>query len=214
MCFFGVLLLQPRLIGVFFIMFTGIINDMGKLKKKNGFIFSFEISPSFYKKIEEGTSVSINGVCLTVFKKQKYFFSVEIMPETEKRTMLKNLSTNDLVNLELPARADTLLSGHIVQGHIDGTAKIKEIKKDKNSRLITFSVSKKLAKYLVEKGSIAVNGISLTIAKLKRDDFIIGIIPYTWENTMLNKAKAGDLVNIEIDIIGKYLKKFIQDKNI
>lgn len=189
-------------------MFTGIITHLGKLTKKDGAILTFAADRSFCQKIKDGTSISVNGVCLTVFKKPaKNSFSVEIMPETLNKTMLGNLKTDDLVNLELPLTPTDFISGHIVQGHVDGTAKLTSITKQGNNRLLKFSTPPKFAKYLVAKGSVAVNGISLTVIEAGKNYFTVGIIPYTWTNTMLHIIKTGDFVNIEVDILAKYLER-------
>lgn len=189
-------------------MFTGIITNLGKFTKKTGSILTFEAEPSFCRKLSIGTSVDVNGICLTVFKKPSLnTFSFEIMPETLNKTMLGHLITGDLVNLELPLTPTDFISGHIVQGHIDGTAKLQNSAKDENSQILKFLIPPDLSKYLVEKGSIAVNGISLTVIKAGKNYFTVGIIPYTWSNTMLHTIKNGDLVNIEADILAKYLER-------
>lgn len=190
-------------------MFTGIITNLGKLKSKRDAAFAFEASPSFCRKISKGTSIAVNGACLTVIEKNYDTFAVEIMPETQNRTMLGKLRTNDLVNLELPATAETFLSGHIVQGHIDGVGVIKKIVPQGNSKILSISIPKPLAKYIADKGSVAVNGISLTIISTKLNYFTVGIIPYTWEQTMLHQIKIGNRVNIEVDILAKYLEKLL-----
>ena len=159
-----------------------------------------------------GSSVAVNGVCLTltnspVGKK----FNVNLMPETLKRTSFSNLKKGDFVNLELTMKADSRFEGHIVQGHVDGVAKLVSVKKQGNSYLMIFIVPEPLTRYIAEKGSIAVNGISLTVIGAKGNQFTVGIIPYTWENTMLNQLKAGDKVNIEVDILAKYLEKLIKN---
>lgn len=192
-------------------MFTGIITNLGKLNKKEGAVFTFFTDKAFCKKIKKGISVAVNGACLTVFKKpSKNSFSVEVMPETMNKTMLKHLKTDDLVNLELPATPQSFLSGHIVQGHIDGVAKLLSINKYENSYLLKFAIPNSLSKYTVEKGSIAINGISLTIIGANKNYFTVGIIPYTWNNTMLHKIKTGDFVNIEVDILAKYAEKLLK----
>lgn len=192
-------------------MFTGIINHLGKLEKIKKSVYTFSAEKSFLKKIKKGESVAINGVCLTVINKEKNRFSVEVMPETLRRTMFGELQIQDYVNLELPVSINNLFSGHIVQGHIDGVGIIESIKKMGNSRIFKFKVKKNISKYLIEKGSIAVNGISLTIIEAKRDFFTVGIIPHTWKKTMLKYSKIGDKVNIEIDVIAKYVKKFLKN---
>ncbi|OGE29198.1 riboflavin synthase subunit alpha [Candidatus Daviesbacteria bacterium RIFCSPHIGHO2_01_FULL_40_11] len=189
-------------------MFTGIITDLGKLTKKEGVLFTFNTDPAFCKKIDIGTSVAINGACLTVTKKpSSNTFSVEPIPETLNKTMLGYLKIDDLVNLELPVTPQTFLSGHLVQGHIDGVTKLKNITKQKNSYILKFSIPTSLSKYIAEKGSIAINGISLTVIDAKGDYFTVGIIPFTWDNTMLSTVRPGDFVNIEVDILAKYLEK-------
>lgn len=192
-------------------MFTGIISYLATLEKKENSTFSFKTSQSFYKTIGKGSSISVNGVCLTIINKSgDHNFSVNIMPETAKRTMLGRLKIGDLVNLELPVTATQPLSGHLVQGHVDGVGRVKRIRKEGNSRLLAITISKDLDKYIVEKGSIAVNGISLTVIGVNLREFTVGIIPYTWHHTMLKHARIGDFVNIEVDILAKYIEKLLQ----
>ena len=186
---------------------------MGKLNKRNNSIFTFTTKQSFCKKLKKGTSVSINGVCLTVFEKPKDdAFSVEVMPQTFKKTMLKKLEIDNVVNLELPTTAKTLFSGHIVSGHIDGVGVIKEVKVDGNSRMLTITMPQDLGRYVVGKGSIAINGISLTVIDVAPAYFTVGIIPYTWKHTMLHQIEVGDSLNIEVDMIAKYLEKLLRKK--
>lgn len=189
-------------------MFTGIITDLGKLKKtdKTGFVFS--APKSFCKKLKNGTSVAINGTCLTVEKFGQNYFSVSVMMETLQKTMLNNIKPDDLVNLELPVTMETFLSGHIVQGHIDGTGHVVENEKDGNSHILKIKVSNNLQRYIVKKGSVALNGISLTVISATKKYFTVGIIPFTWANTMLHQLHINDAVNIETDILAKYLEKF------
>lgn len=192
-------------------MFTGIISYTGKLYKKNNLVFSFKTKKAFCKKIKKGSSISINGACLTVFRQPaNQLFSVQLMPETLQKTMLGQLKPGGIVNLELPLSAKELLAGHIVQGHVDGIGTIQSIQKDKNSWLLDISITKKVAKYIAEKGSVAVNGISLTVIKAQKTMFSVGIIPYTWKYTMLQQIKVGDQVNIEVDIIAKYLERLVK----
>lgn len=191
-------------------VFTGIISHLGKLTRKDGSVFTFNADRGFCKEIKKGISISVNGVCLTALRQPTgNSFLVEVMPETSKKTTLENLQKDNLVNLELPATPQTYLSGHIVQGHIDGISKLLDIKIQGNSRILKFSASS-FTKYLVPKGSVAINGISLTIIDAEKNYFTIGIIPFTWENTMLHTLKTGDFVNIEVDILIKYLEKIIK----
>ena len=193
-------------------MFTGIITHTGKLEKKEKQMLTFFAASDLIQRLGEGESIAVNGCCLTVIGKSNNEFCVEIMPETEKKTMLGTLQIGDMVNLELPVTSDTFLSEHIVHGHVDGIGSVKKIKEEGNSVLLTVSIPKDLDRYIVEKGSITVNGISLTVIDIENDYFTIGIIPHTWENTMLKHIKVGDLVNIETDIIAKYLEKLWKQK--
>lgn len=191
-------------------MFTGIITHLGKVKSRQKSVFVFNASPAFCKKIKNGTSIAINGVCLTVFKKPTVnSFAIEAMPETLNQTTLGNLRSKDLVNLELPPTPYEFLSGHIVTGHIDGVCKLTNITEFENSRILKLSISDSLSKFVVKKGSIAVNGISLTVIKAEKDFFTVGVIPYTWTHTMLNTLKLDDNLNIEVDILAKYTEKFL-----
>lgn len=185
---------------------------MGKVESINGAKFAFSAPASLIKSLKNGSSVAVNGVCLTLkYSPVKGRFSVDLMPETIKRTAFSNLKKGDSVNLELAMGAKGRFEGHIVQGHIDGTAKLNSAKKQGNSRILGFEVPDHLSKYIVQKGSIAVNGISLTVIEAKNDEFTVGIIPYTWEHTMLPQLKAGDKVNIEVDILAKYLEKLTKN---
>lgn len=191
-------------------MFTGIITHLGELRKVNNSAYTISSDRSFLVKLAKGESVSINGICLTVVDKSKDSFSVDCIPETKLKTNIKYLKVGNIVNLELPATANSFLSGHIVQGHIDGIDKLKSIKKQGNSHILKFSISKGLSKYIVNKGSITVNGISLTVIEISKDFFTVGVIPHTWIKTMLHTIKLGDYVNIEVDILAKYLEKLMK----
>ena len=191
-------------------MFTGIIENLGTIVNKNEKRLEIKADGSFMKKISEGLSISINGICLTVVSFDQKFFLVDFMPETEKKTNIGSLKMGDVVNLELPATPETYLSGHIVQGHVDTTAKLEKISGKGNSRILEFSIPGELTKYLGQKGSIAINGISLTIISVKENIFNVGIIPHTLENTNLKYLQPGGLVNIEVDVLAKYVEKLLQ----
>ena len=193
-------------------MFTGIITHLGTVTKKSQTDLTIKTSSDLLKKLSQGTSIAVDGICLTVVAKDKVSFTINFMPETAEKTNIQYLKEGSEINLELPATADTLLSGHIVQGHVDTKGKITSITKKGNSYLFAFSIPKQLNKYLVEKGSIAVNGISLTVISVSADEFTVGIIPHTWEHTMLHAAKVGDYVNLEVDALAKYLEKLIKNK--
>lgn len=188
-------------------MFTGIITNLGKVTEKTDNKLTIQTDVDLVGKLSEGMSVAINGICLTVVSYGKSAFTIDFMPETAKKTNIQYLKKRSIVNLELPATSETFLAGHIVQGHVDTVGKITAIEEDGNSRIFTFSIPRENSKYIVEKGSISVNGISLTVINVGDDYFTVGIIPHTWDKTMLNSAKVGDYVNIEVDILAKYLEK-------
>lgn len=191
-------------------MFTGIITNQGKITHKSENILVVKTDETLIKKLSKGASIAINGICLTITNLTKDSFNIDYMPETEVKTNIKYMKINDLVNLELPATPESFLSGHIVQGHVDGLAKLEEITKNKNSYILKFLIPVELSRYIIQKGSIAVNGISLTIIYVKDNFFTVGIIPHTWTNTMINQLKVNDYVNIEVDVIAKYLEKLIK----
>ena len=190
-------------------MFTGIITHTGKIIGKTGTGLTIEAGKDLVANLVKGASVAVDGICLTDIDNAQTTFSVDVMPETVERTNLKYLKSGDLVNLELPATASSLMSGHIVQGHIDGTARLETSVCAGNSRVLKFSFSESLSKYVVEKGSIALNGISLTVIEAARNYFTVGIIPHTWEKTMLHALAVGDRVNIEVDVLAKYIEKLL-----
>lgn len=190
-------------------MFTGIISHSGKLKSQENIFFTFSADSSLLRKIKKGSSVAINGVCLTVVSKSSDSFSVELMPETISRTAFEDLKAGDLINLELPLKAGDTIDGHFVQGHIDGVGIVESIKKEENSHLFSFKIEKSLGKYIAEKGSVAVNGVSLTVIDAKSEHFTVGIIPYTFKNTNFGRVRTGDRVNIEVDVLAKYVEKLV-----
>lgn len=191
-------------------MFTGIITHLGEVVNKSENSLIIETDKELIHGLSKGASVAVDGICLTVVNLTKDSFSIDYMSETGEKTNIKYLKVLDLINLELPATASSLLSGHIVQGHIDGTAKLETITQKGNSYILKFVVSKDLSKYIVEKGSIAVNGISLTVIGAEDGFFTVGIIPHTWNKTMLHTIKLGDYANIEVDILAKYVEKLMK----
>lgn len=190
-------------------MFSGIISNLGQITVKKPNLLKISAEKKILDLFKPGDSISINGICLTVTQKDSGFFAVDFMPETKNRTNLKYLKVGDMVNLELPASPNSFLSGHIVQGHIDTVSRLADIKNEGNSRILKFEIPSAFLKYIVEKGSITVNGISLTIVKGGENFFTVGIIPHTWQNTMLKTIKTGDFVNIEVDILGKYIERLL-----
>ena len=194
-------------------MFTGIVEETGTVEslKKNGVSFSMSIkADKIMDDIKVGDSIAVNGICLTATSVQRDGFTVDVMPETVKRTSLADVHAGNRVNLERAIRLDTRLGGHIVSGHIDGTGTIKEIKTEENATWITISLPDKIMKYIVEKGSVAIDGISLTVAYAAADSFKVSVIPHTKNETTILEKKIGDTVNLENDIIGKYVEKLLK----
>ncbi|OGG63135.1 riboflavin synthase subunit alpha [Candidatus Kaiserbacteria bacterium RIFCSPHIGHO2_02_FULL_59_21] len=192
-------------------MFSGIISHIGSVAESRGGRLAISAPRNFVGKLGIGTSVAVNGACLTVVGKKGGAFVADIMPETARRTTLGRLRKNAIVNLELPATPDSFLSGHIVQGHIDGIGALTNVARKGNGRMLKFSLPRGLSKYVVEKGSIAVNGVSLTVIQAGKNCFT-GVIPHTWRTTSMHALKPGDPVNIEVDIIAKYLKKLLKTR--
>lgn len=205
--FLWISFVYPEVSGFFIAMFTGIINHLGTIKAKSENKLSVACHKKVLDKLSIGASIAVDGICLTVVKIDKESFTIDFMPETARRTNIPYIKANELVNVELPATPKTFLAGHIVQGHVDGLAKLTYISEKGNSRTLKFSISPSLSKYIVVKGSIALNGISLTVIEAERDYFTVGIIPHTWEKTMLHNIIMGDMVNIEVDVLAKYLEK-------
>lgn len=192
-------------------MFTGIIKHQGKIQAISGTSLTIEAEPELIKLLKTGDSVSLNGVCLTVknlFRPK--IFTVDVMPDTLRVTNVAKLKVDNFVNLELPAQTNSFLGGHIVQGHVDGTAIISGIESAGRNHVLELKASQLLMQYMVEKGSVTLNGISLTIITTEPDKFSVGIIPHTWKHTSLQYAKGGDLINVEVDILAKYVHKFIK----
>lgn len=194
-------------------MFSGIVETEGKIvalkKEKNNLHIS--ISCPFVSELKVDQSVSHNGVCLTLVDVQKKFYTVIAINETLERTNLCYLKKNDLINLERGMKLGDRIDGHIVQGHVDTTAVCEAVKETKGSHLFTFRFSKKKfpdgEHLLVEKGSVCVNGVSLTIIKATGTTFSVAVIPYTFQHTNFSQIKTGSVVNIEFDILGKYILK-------
>lgn len=179
-------------------MFTGIITDLGNLKTRIGHTLTIS-APRTVKELKIGDSISVNGVCLTVAKKDPDNFSVDLLTETIKKTNLGKLKIRDLVNLELALRVGDRLGGHIVTGHVDCTGKIIRKYKKENDTVIEIELPVGIARNLITKGSISINGVSLTIVNVLRNRFTVYLIPYTLGHTNLGQCRIGDLVNIDFD---------------
>ena len=195
-------------------MFTGIIKNTGKISKiyknSNNCIIQI-LSKIKFLKSEIGSSISCSGTCLTLEKYKKNLSKFYISKETLNRTNFKFLNKGDLVNLEKPLKYGDRISGHYVQGHVDTTSTIKKINYVGKSWSINFKLLKRYNKYLVQKGSITINGVSLTIAKILKDGFKIIVIPQTLKFTNLIYLKEKDVVNVEFDVLGKYIKSFLNE---
>ena len=195
-------------------MFTGIIEGLGTITgiRTNSESKRLSIKSDFDLNIGIGDSVAVNGVCLTAVIIDKKYFEADVAFETLKKTTLDRIKIGDKLNLERALCLSDRLNGHLVTGHVDGIGTIKKIKKIGNSILITIDVSNTLNKYIVDKGSVAVDGISLTVCNLKDNSFDLSIIPHTLDNTTLCLKKNGAFVNIETDIIGKYIERIFINK--
>lgn len=192
-------------------MFTGIIEGLGKVKdiKTEGSNTHFVLSCDFLTELKIDQSLSHNGVCLTVVDITKDSYAVTAVEETLKKTNLGNVGIGNLVNLERCMPANGRFDGHIVQGHVDTIGKVLDIENRDGSWLIDFKLVVEQSHLIVEKGSITINGVSLTCFDVREDGFKVTIIPYTWEHTTFHKLKVGDSVNLEFDIVGKYIQKML-----
>ena len=192
-------------------MFTGIIEEVGNIHAIGGGSLVVR-AKKVLEDVQIGDSIAVNGVCLTVTHFDSTSFAADVMPETVRRTSLAELKKGSLVNLERALTLSSRLGGHIVSGHIDGVGKIVSLEKEKNALLLTIGASSEILAYIVEKGSVALDGISLTVAKLQQDSFTVSLIPHTREVTNLRDKGAGSLINIENDVIGKYVQRLLQGK--
>jgi riboflavin synthase len=186
-------------------MFTGLVQSTGIVRSSAAGRLRIEAP----LELSGGDSVAINGVCLTATAVRDGGFDANVMPETLRRTALGALAEGDRVNLELPLRASDRLGGHVVQGHIDGTGIVESIADDGFARLVRISAPLDLLRYVVEKGSIAVDGVSLTVAEVDDDGFAVGLVPETLERTTLGAAAPGRAVNLEVDVLAKYVEKLV-----
>lgn len=193
-------------------MFTGIVEEMGTIagiqKGAKSAVLTIQAEKVF-SDIHIGDSIALNGVCLTVTSFSGNTYTADVMNETLRRSSLGSLAIGSKVNLERAMAANGRFGGHIVSGHIDGTGTITKVEKDDNAIWYTIAAEENLMKYIVEKGSIAIDGISLTVAKRSDMDFAISMIPHTAKETVLSQKKPGDIVNLENDIVGKYIEQLM-----
>lgn len=196
-------------------MFTGIIQELGTIinvVEKNG-IKKFTVeSEKIPTEVKIGDSVSVDGCCLTVVKKTEKSFEVEAIPETLQRTIAGSYQAGSKVNLELPLQLGGRLDGHLVSGHVDSMNQVTNIENVGDSKVLTVDFPLTMAKYFAFKGSVTINGVSLTISKLNKNSFEVTLIPHSQKVTNVGDLKKGDMVNIEIDLIARYLENMLKDK--
>ena len=190
-------------------MFTGLVEAIGEIASLEPMPpgIRMRVQTALGAELVPGDSLAVNGVCLTVVSADKTGIQADVSPETARVTTLGTARCGTIVNLERPLRADGRLGGHFVQGHVDATAAIDEISEDGDSRWMTVRFPSELASYIVRKGSIAVNGVSLTVAGVDDHRFGVQVIPYTWAHTNFHALKAGDAVNLECDVLAKYVAR-------
>jgi riboflavin synthase len=189
-------------------MFTGIVEEVGRIRRRSN--AGLEIQAQLVlEDTKAGDSTCINGVCLTVVERGGEWFTVDTVPETLRRTNLGDLSIGDPVNLERALGVTSRIGGHFVQGHVEGTAAIESIEPDGDAILVRFKADEELMRYIVEKGFVAIDGASLTIVDRAADSFRVTLIPFTREHTNLGSRGVGDRVNIETDILAKYVERFL-----
>ncbi|CAB4338171.1 unannotated protein [freshwater metagenome] len=192
-------------------MFTGLIEDLGELVQLDGGALGarLTIRSSLVADLAEGDSIAVNGVCLTATEVGGGTFSADAMNETLARTSLGSAQPGSALNLELPVRANGHLGGHIVQGHVDGIGTVSAVHEDGIALVVTVTAAPELLRYVVEKGSIAIDGVSLTVASVDSESFDLWLIPETIERTNLADAQPGRSVNVEVDILAKYVERLI-----
>jgi len=193
-------------------MFTGIIEEVGTLVAVRRAGQSARVTihaPRIAEGVDLGDSVAINGACLTAVSREGTNLSFDAVPETISRTSLKSARAGDRVNLERALAAGERMGGHFVQGHVDGTGALKSIRMHDNARILEIGIPPDISRYLIAKGSVAVDGISLTVMDAKPESFTVSIIPHTWDHTSLRAKHTGDLLNIEVDMLAKYVEKLL-----
>ncbi len=197
-------------------MFSGIINGIGVVEsiKKETNLYQIAFHAPVLHSLELGESIAVNGICLTVATIKKHTFTVDIMPETIQATSLKNIELHTRVNVEHSLKWNQSIGGHFITGHIDNTATIQGITQEENARIIWLLLPQDKALFCIKKGSIAVDGVSLTIFDIKDNCIKLSLIPHTCSHTILGEKKIGDSVNIEIDILSKLVYQFLSSNNI
>jgi riboflavin synthase len=187
-------------------MFTGIVSAVAKVVDAGDVRIGIDHA-GIARHLKRGGSIAVNGACLTVVKKQGPIFYADVVPETRKRTNLGALKKGDEVNLELPLTAAASLDGHLVQGHVDATAEIRSVRQTRAGKEVTIELPSQVSRFVAEKGSIAVDGVSLTVAGVDRSTFTVALIPHTLEATIAKHYKSGSRVNLEADVIARYVAR-------
>jgi riboflavin synthase len=195
-------------------MFTGLIEEKGELIRKiktgEGYRFIFKAS-KVIDDLQVGSSISINGCCLTVVDLTDGGFTVDVIEETLKKTNLGSINVSEKVNLERPLKTDDRLGGHFVLGHVDTTGVVAEVKELSISHFMRIIFPEQFKRYLIYVGSVAIDGVSMTVAALEDNSFSVGIIPHTWKETIFSEKKPGDTVNLEFDVLGKYVERIMNE---
>ena len=193
-------------------MFTGLVADLGTVAEVNATTDGVRLAilSPLAGELSDGDSVAVNGVCLTAVGVDGDRFGADVMNETLRRSSLAEVAAGAKVNLELPVKADDRLGGHIVQGHVDGVGAIRATREDGFARVVTIAADADTLRYVVEKGSIAVDGVSLTVTRVDGESFDVSLIPETLERTNLGAARPGAPVNLEVDILAKYVEKLVK----
>lgn len=196
-------------------MFTGLVEEKGTLvnKIKTGDGYRLEIEASkVLQDTEIGSSISVNGCCLTVVEKKSSSFLMDTIEETLKKTNLGDLKIGEKVNLERPLKADARLGGHFVLGHVDTKGEVLEVNELSNSHFVRIRFPEEFRHYLIYVGSVSIDGVSMTVAELEDNVFGVGVIPHTWEETIFSSKKPGSTVNLEFDVLGKYVERIMEKK--
>lgn len=191
-------------------MFTGLVADTGTVRAAEG--SSLEVETTLADQLNAGDSVAVNGVCLTAVEAGVAAFRADVMEETLRRSALGALERGDRVNLELPLRASDRLGGHIVQGHVDGVGSVEDVRDEEVARVVRIAAAPEVLRYLVEKGSVAVDGVSLTVVGVDGEAFEVSLIPETLERTTLGGAAPGVAVNLEVDVLAKYVERLLPER--
>jgi riboflavin synthase len=190
-------------------VFTGLVQDLGEITAVDASGDGARLAIATTLELAEGDSIAVNGVCLTATAVSDGHFVADVMNETLRRSSLAEVSAGSKVNLELPLRAADRLGGHFVQGHVDGVGGIWDVREDGFARVVTIGAPPEIMRYVIEKGSIAVDGVSLTISGLGEDWFQVSLIPETLERTILGEANTGTPVNLEVDVLAKYIERLV-----